>query len=172
MSNYREPEETRISTGDYASKWGLSDFYPECEAKLQALLDSKEDFLTEQFGCKKEIHYAEISRKRDTITVWVSCYMDEVEDIINDELNDRDEEFPEDFADVLYNGACDICNYYDEERELPGDATMDDIKTALSDLETIGDAALESRYNELIEYINEECESWLASHPVDSTSES
>lgn len=151
MSNIREPKETRISTGEYASKWSLSDFYPECEAKLQALLNAPEDFITDRFGCKKEIHYAQISRINGKLTVWVSCYMDLPEDIIWSKVDD---DLPDDLIDSLTNLAYEYDNYVDEEREMPIDSTLEDIKNVLDILENIADDKLEGIYYDLVSTIH------------------
>ena len=167
MSINREPKETRISTGEYAAQWSLSDFYPECEAKLQALLDAPEDFITDRFGCKKEIHYAQISRINNKLTVWVSCYMDPPEEIVWSELDERfpEDGAPDDLLESLTNLAYECDNYVDEEREMPIDSTLEDIKNVLDILEDLADSELETKYNELIAAIDAAC-------PVDSSSES
>ena len=72
-------KEINISDGWYAAHWSLTDFYDKSEKALRDALNSGEDFATEEFGCKKEIHYARVIREGDTVTVTVSAHMDDLE---------------------------------------------------------------------------------------------
>jgi len=80
------------NTGEYASKWGISDFYEEAEQSLRDALASGEDFDTGWFGCKKEINCAQIVREGGEITVCVSAHMDDLwdsEDLIYDTMKEE-----------------------------------------------------------------------------------
>ena len=102
-------------TGEYASKWGLTDFYPEAEAELKKALESGDDFETAWFGCKKEIRYAKYTKLGDEITVQVSCVMDDLwesDDLIYDaawEISHKDleDELPEEIIDSIRDAALD-----------------------------------------------------------------
>lgn len=64
-------------TGSYGAHWGLTDLYPEYEEQLRAAIESGEDFVF-SYGCKKEIHQAEIKRANGELTVWCEAAIDEL----------------------------------------------------------------------------------------------
>lgn len=97
-----------ISYGEYASKWGLTDLYDESKAKLEALLESGEDFETDWCGCKKEIRYAKYTRDGENFIVEVVCHMDDLQD------------------DLIYDA---VWKVFGEEKALDNE-TMDEIYSA------------------------------------------
>ncbi len=82
-------KEIDINHGEYSSRHGLTDLYPESEAKLREALVSGEDFTTGWTGCKKESRYVKYTREGDKITIALSAHMDalwEADDLIYDAL--------------------------------------------------------------------------------------
>ena len=74
-------------SGEYASKWGLSDLYEKSEELLKALIASGKDFSTDWWGAKKEIVYAKYTGSGDELTVEVEASMDDLweqNDLIDD----------------------------------------------------------------------------------------
>ena len=164
-----------ISYGEYASKWGLTDFYPESEAKLKEALASGEDFTTGWFGCKKEIRYATYTRDAEVMTVKVSCVMDDLwesNDLIWDAWYETYHEDPEDeltreIIDSIRDAAIDagLSDETELTTTLPGDASFEAVVKATRDLEYQAEANNESMFSELIdcvkahwEYLHEEKE--------------
>lgn len=150
-----------ISSGWYASKWGLTDFYPESEEKLRSALDSGEDFETEWFGCKKEIRYAQYERCGETFTVRVACHMDDLfeePDLIYDALWEAchmEKEFPEDIIDSIRDAAIGDC--IDDStvlsKDLPASATFEEIIRVTDELEEEAEAENKRMYNTLIDIV-------------------
>lgn len=127
------------NTGEYASKWGISDFYEEAEQSLRDALASGEDFDTGWFGCKKEINYGQIVREDGEITVSVCCHMDdlwEAEDLIYDTMKEE-VELPEDIIDSIRDAAidCGIDDKTELTMVLSAEASYDDIVEALDSQE-------------------------------------
>lgn len=126
-------------TGEYASKWGISDFYEEAEKDLREILASGDDFDTGWFGCKKEINYAQIVREGGEITVCVSAHMDDLwdsEDLIYDTMKEE-VELPEDVIDSIRDFAIDdgIDDNTELSMTLSAEASYEDIVDALDTLE-------------------------------------
>ena len=136
-------KEITINTGLYAAHWGLTDLYEESAAALKAALDSGEDFETEWFGAKKEINYAQVSREDGKITVRVSSHCDDLwdsDDLIYDALwhvSKIEEELPEEIIDSIRDAAIDdgIDDSCTIEKDLPADATFDDVVKTMGQLE-------------------------------------
>lgn len=127
------------NTGEYASKWGISDFYEEAEQSLRDALASGEDFDTGWFGCKKEINYAQIVREGGEITVYVSAHMDDLwdsEDLIYDTMKEE-VELPEDVIDSIRDFAIDdgIDDNTELSMTLSAEVSYEDIVDALDTLE-------------------------------------
>ena len=89
-----------------ASKWGLTDLYPESEKLLREAIDSGEDFDTGGWSCRKECRSARYTRKNGKLTVRVCCDMDD--------LNE---------GDLVYDA---VYRIYHEEREVT-DEQMEEI---------------------------------------------
>lgn len=147
-------------TGEYASKWGLTDFYPEAEADLRKALESGEDFETDWFGCKKEIRYARITGDEGRITIEVSAHMDDLwesEDLIYDalwEVSKIEDELPEEIIDSIRDAAIyDIDDHTDLDVALPRSATWDEIVEAMGKLEDEAEANNHRMYLELCEIV-------------------
>lgn len=157
-------------TGEYASKWGLTDFYPEAEEDLRAALESGEDFETDWFGCKKEIRYAKITGGQEEITIEVSAHMDDLwesEDLIYDalwEVSKIEDELPEEIIDSIRDAAIyDIDDHTDLDVTLPRSATWEEINRAIENLEYEAEANNHRMYLELcgivkahVDYMNTE----------------
>lgn len=147
-------------TGEYASKWGLTDFYPEAEEDLRAALESGEDFETDWFGCKKEIRYAKITGDQEEITIEVSAHMDDLweeDDLIYDalwEVSKIEDELPEEIIDSIRDAAIyDIDDHTDLSITLPRSATWDEIIKAIENLEYEAEANNHRMYLELCEIV-------------------
>lgn len=147
-------------TGEYASKWGLTDFYPEAEAELKKALESGEDFETDWFGCKKEIRYAKITGDQEEITIEVSAHMDDLweeDDLIYDalwEVSKIEDELPEEIIDSIRDAAIyDIDDHTNLDVTLPRSATWDDIIKAIENLEYEAEANNHRMYLELCEIV-------------------
>lgn len=162
-----------INHGEFASKWGLTDFYPESEAKLKEALASGEDFTTGWFGCKKEIRYATYTRENNTVYIAVACHMDDLydgDDLIYDALYTGchvEEELPDDIIDSIRDYAIDagLSDETELTTTLPGDASFEAVVKATRDLEYQAEANNESMFSDLIdcvkahwEYMHEEKE--------------
>lgn len=153
-------KEIDISHGVYAAKWGLSDFYEDSEAKLREALASGEDFTTE-WGCKKEIRYATLTKEGDTISLLVSCHMDDLyeeDDLIYDALWARlrsEEELPEEIIDSIREVAADewMHDYAEASAELPASATFEEICAKLEELETDAEKENDETFNHLCDMV-------------------
>lgn len=154
------------NTGIYASKWGISDFYEEAEKSLRDVLNSGEDFRTDWFGCKKEIHYAQITREAGIITVSVSCHMDDLwdgDDLIYDalwEVTKSENELPEEIIDSIRDAAMDD-NVEDSStwtEVLPPSASFDDVVKALDKCEANAGAENTGMYKRLCEIVYDHVE--------------
>ena len=128
---------------EYASKWGISDFYDDSEAILREALASEEDFTTGWFGCKKEIHYAEITREDGELKLTVSVHCDDLwesDDLIYDALWSAcriEKELPEEIIDSIRDEALwdNIDDHCDCWSTLPGDSIYDYVVDELDALE-------------------------------------
>ena len=148
-------------TGEYASRWGLTDFYPEAEAELKKALESGEDFETDWFGCKKEIRYARITGEEDGITIEVSAHMDDLwesEDLIYDalwEASKIEDELPEEIIDSIRDAAIwdNVDDHTDLSITLPRSATWNEIVEAMGKLEDEAEENNHHMYLELCEIV-------------------
>lgn len=136
-------KEIDMCSGAYSSNYGLTDLYPESEAKLREAIASGEDFTTEWAGCKQEIRYAKYTREGDCITVEVSAHMDDLwdsDDLIYDALWTAcsvEEELPDSVIDSIREGLEDeIDDHTDITVELPASATFEEIMKAIGKAET------------------------------------
>lgn len=149
-----------LTTGEYASKWSLTDFYPEAAHNLRLALISGEDFTTD-FGCKKEIRYARYTRDDKCFTVHVSCVMDDLwesDDLIYDALWETchvEEELPEDIIDSIRDAAIDmqVNDGTDLTRVLPREASFDEIVKLTEQLESEAEENNKHMYEELCECV-------------------
>ena len=147
-------------TGEYASKWSLTDFYPEAEAELKKALESGEDFETDWFGCKKEIRYAKITGDQEEITIEVSAHMDDLweeDDLIYDalwEVSKIEDELPEEIIDSIRDAAIyDIDDHTNLDATLPRSATWGEIIKAIENLEYEAEANNHRMYLELCDIV-------------------
>ena len=147
-----------ISYGEYASKWGIADFYEESAEKLKSAIESGEDFDTGWFGCKKEIRYAHIERCEDDFTIEVSAHMDDLwesEDLIYDALwhvSKSEEELPEEIIDSIRD-ACIDCEIDDNttlSETIPSaEATFEKVVEILVELESMTEKNNEDMFKRL-----------------------
>lgn len=156
-----------ICYGEYASKWGLSDFYEESKAKFMDALNSGEDFDTGWWGCKKEIRYARIVREDGHIMVEVSCNMDDLwdeDDLIYDALWEErkvDEELPDEIIESILEMAYgDIDDHTEVAETLPADASFDDIVAVIGKLEDEAEANNTDMYTRLRGIVAAEYDYW------------
>lgn len=154
-------KEIEISTGEYTSKWGLTDWYPEAEEKLQEALASGEDFDTGWFGCKKEIRYARIVREEGEIEITVAAHMDDLweeDDLIYDALWKTchvEEELPEEIIDSIRDAAIwdHVEDYTELSVTLPAASTFEEITEALGKLEDEAEENNTEMYKTLCEIV-------------------
>lgn len=167
-----------------AAAWGLSDFYKDCEEEIKTVWESGEDFTTD-YGCKKEIHYANIERRNGTTTVTARAYIDELMELIDTAIwrayggNDKssggydavskifnlDPNTDEDkIHDRMQEIADSVCEMYEEgheaSSELPPGATWDQFVETLDRCETEAATKAEECYQAIVEAIKwylEEC---------------
>lgn len=154
------------NTGEYASKWGISDFYEEAEQSLRDALASGEDFDTGWFGCKKEINYGQIVREDGKITVSVCCHMDDLwesEDLIYDalwEVTKAENELPEEIIGSIRDAAMgdNVDDSSTWAEVLPSSASFDDVVKALDKCEANADAENTGMYKRLCEIVYDHVE--------------
>ena len=146
-----------ISYGEYAAKWGLTDFYEESEQALRDALASGKEFEA-SYGCKKEIRYATISRHEDgDIEVLVDAHMDDLfdgDELIYDALWRRfhiEEELPDDMIDDIRDWAIDdgIDDHTELSVVLDSGATFEDVCEMISQLENEAEEANDAMFDRL-----------------------
>lgn len=146
--------------GDYISKWGLTDIYPEAEEELRAALASEEDFDTGWTGCQKEIRYCRIRREEGVIIVDVSVHSDDLwesDDLIYDALwtaARREDELPDDIIDSIREAAVYGCDdHFDSTDELPTDTDYESLVALLDEAENDLCTLEDRSYNILVEIV-------------------
>ena len=152
--------------GIYASKWGLTDFYDGNDDVLRKAVESREDFDTGWFGCKKEIRDARVHREHGELEVEVVAGMDDLwdeDDLIYDALwtvAKSEDELPEDIIDSIRESAIDsgvddhtYCNRY-----LPLDATYETVVETISELENEAEQTNEELCRILCEIVKDHVE--------------
>ena len=151
-----------INHGEYSSKYGLTDLYPESEAKLREALASGEDFTTDWTGCRKEIRYVKYTREGEHITIEVSAHMDdlwEADDLIYDALWTAcrvEEELPDDLIDSIREGLCgEIDDHTDITVVLPSSASFEEILEATGKAEDEAEQNNTEMYNRLCEIVKD-----------------
>ena len=119
-------------SGTYASSWGLTSLYEECEKNLKFLLNSGENFRA-SWSSKKSLQSVTIMRIEETLQITANVWMDELwesEDLIydayydvsgcEDELSDETIDY---IRDIAFEVGCDdhasaswkgVCLGYDE----------------------------------------------------------
>lgn len=155
-----------ICRGYYASKWSLTDFYPESEQLIMEVLASGDDFDTGWFGCKKEIHYARYCRENGKITIEVSANMDDLyesDDLICDALwtlYRSEDGLPYEIIDSIRDVAidCGIDDHTTIEVTLPGTASFADVVEATDKAETEAENHNTEAYNRLCEIVRDHVE--------------
>lgn len=138
-------KEIDITYGEYASKWGLTDFYDESAEKLKSALESGEDFCTGWFGCKKEINYAKYVKYGNGFNISVSAHIDDMyesDDLIYDalwEVAKSEEELPDDIIESIRDFAMwdGITDYTELSETIPvADATFEKVVEITDRLES------------------------------------
>lgn len=152
-------KEIDISYGEYASKWGLTDFYPGSLDKLTSAIESGEDFTTGWFGCKKEIRYGKYTKEDGEFRIEVDCHMDDLwesDDLIYDALwtaCKMEIELPNEVIESIREGAEFLDDHTKLESVLSYDATIDDVIKETDALESRCEAANEAMYDELCQMV-------------------
>lgn len=150
-----------MSDGWYSSKWGLTDLYPESEAKLREILESGEDFCTNWEGCKKEIRYARYVRAGGIITVQVSAHMDDLwesDDLIYDALWEEfksEDELPDEVIQAIRECLGDVDDVSYETVELPGTASFEEVMKATAEAEDKAEQKNYEMFRELCAAVRE-----------------
>ena len=143
-----------LCDGIYTSHCGLTDLYPEAEAKLRELLASGEDFATAPCGSKKELLSARYGREDGHVFVEVSQWIDalwEGDDLIYDAMwevfHDEETELPESVIDRIRETCIyDVEDCVTEQELLPADASYDDVMAAVLRLEDETEEELNDGY--------------------------
>jgi hypothetical protein len=155
-------KEISIDRGDYSSKYGLTDLYPESEAKLREALASGEDFTTGWTGCRKEARYVRYTREGDHITIEVSSEMDDLwesADLIYDALCTAchvEEDLPEDIIDSIREAALgEIDDHTEVSVVLPASATFEEIMDATAKAENEAEQNNQKMYDRLCEIVKD-----------------
>lgn len=151
----------RLTDGEYASQWGLTDLYPECEAKLRALLESGEDFETDWCGSKKELLSAQYERYRGKLYVTIQAWMDSLSDgdLIYDAAYDKfgsEDVLTDDLLDEIYDyvidsGICSDSVYVDD--ALDASASYEDLMTTVDRLSNEAEEELDRMYQALCDTV-------------------
>ena len=157
-------KEISICSGEYAAKWGLTDFYSESEKALKDALASGEDFFV-TYGCKKEIRYASIERNAYRISIAVTAWMDDLwesSDLIYDALWERlkiESELDDETIDSIRNIAIECCldDHTSEYSILPVTADFNAICAEIEKLESHAEETNEKLFNELCDIVAEHC---------------
>lgn len=150
----------------YASKWGVTDFYPACEKNLRLLIKQKEDFMTTDCGSKKELVSARFSRHDGVFHVNVSAWMDDLwesTDLIEDALYDvakdevdnwlEDDEFIDLVRDMAYESDIDDCAGVHE--MLAAYPTYEQVVEVAGILEKVATGNLQKTYDALKDIVRE-----------------
>lgn len=153
-------KEIDISVGEYAAKWGISDFYEDSEELLREALESGEDFTTE-WGCKKEIRYATLTKEGETISLRVVCNMDDLyesDDLIYDALWSRlrvEERLPDELIDSIREAAADewMNDSAEATAELPASSTFEEICAKLYELTDEAEKENDETFKELCDMV-------------------
>lgn len=155
-------KEISIDRGDYSSKYGLTDLYPESEAKLREALASGEDFTTGWTGCRKEARYVRYTREGDHITIEVSAEMDDLwesADLIYDALCTAchvEEKLSEDIIDSIREAALGVIDDHTEVSVvLPASATFEEIMDATAKAENEAEQNNQKMYDRLCEIVKD-----------------
>lgn len=97
----------------YASSWGLTSLYDECEKNLRFLLDQRADFRA-SWDSKKSLQSVTIMRIDDVLHVDVCAWMDDLwesEDLIYDayyDVTEKEEEIPDEVIDYIRDIANEV----------------------------------------------------------------
>ena len=147
--------------GEYVSKWGLTDWYPESEKILRDVIESGEDFETEWLGCKKEIRYAKYARDEEGFVINVQSHMDDLftgDDLIYDALwasCHSEKVLPDDTIDRIRSECIEVG--IDDNTEfcvtLPKDASWDEIMEMTKKLENEVEENNQDMFNRLCEIV-------------------
>ena len=144
-----EIKRIELCSGAYASKWGLTDFYPEAERALSEAIASGESFTT-SYGCKKELLYCTLTRDMEGDDFWieVTAEMDDLwesADLIYDAMNEE-VELPDDIIDSIRDAAIDdgIDDHTTLSMLLSAAASYSDVVEAI---ETLENEAEEANHN-------------------------
>ena len=158
-------KEISINSGEYSSKYGLTDLYPESETKLREALASGEDFTTGWTGCRKEIRFVKYTREEGSITIEVSAQMDDLwdsDDLIYDALwaaCEVEEELPDDVINSIREAlGFEIDDHTDVTVVLPATATFEELMEATGRAENEAEQNNSNMFERLCEIVKA---SWL-----------
>lgn len=131
-------------------------FYPEVLERLKADLASGKNFDSGWGGFKKELQDIRIQAVGDEITVSVSAYMDDVEDLIfdcenSDDLTDDDVNY----ILQLWHENIDATTETKETETIPRNGTVKDIVRCATELAKICDATLTDSFYYMQMYVND-----------------
>lgn len=152
-------KEVDISYGEYASKWGLTDFYQESLDKLNSAIESGEEFTTGWFGCRKEIQYGKYTKVDGEFRIEVDCHMDDLwesDDLIYDALwtaCKMEIELSDEVIESIRDGAEFLDDHTKLESVLRYDVTIDDVIKETDILVGRCESANEAMYDELCQMV-------------------
>lgn len=157
--------------GGDTSKWGLTDFYDEEEARLIELLNSGENF--EVYGSsRKEIASFSLKKRDEGIICTAFASMDEGWDLINDALWEVAPEHidqPDSFYEEIMECLDDDWEFSSEASEaitIPRDSDIEKVKEAIDEAWQFADDALKDSYETVKALVmhkvfGEKKEAWL-----------
>lgn len=148
-------------SGEYVSKWWLTDFYPEYEEILRNAIESGEDFDTGWVGCKKEIRYMRLSRENGKLSIEVSEHTDDMwdeDDLIYDavwKVTGSEDEIPEDKLDAIRDVAIysDVDDHADVSAEYSNPLTFDEVVEIIDEMESDVSDATSRMFEELCDIV-------------------
>lgn len=105
--------------GAYCAHWSLAGMYDDAMGQLMEAIDSGENF-TANWGCKKEIHYATITRIDGKMFISCVAFIDELPDLVDTMI----------WRAVGGNDVCDsgydwVCKHHDLDPEKDADKAQE-----------------------------------------------
>ena len=146
------PEQTLELCYADACKYGLTDLYDVAEQNLRKVLKERIPFNTGWCGCQKEIRSFKIeSDGMRKLRVSATEDIDDVPDLIYDA--DMGETLTEEDAkciEEMLDDDMEFCTETTSEKELPANASYEDIMKALEELEEGNSSYLHGMFNKVV----------------------
>jgi len=146
---WKEPVRFEVK-GTYASHWGVTDLYESVLTELSKLVESRDPFIANDLASKKELISWSIGRElvNGPISIAVKQWMDEGSALVDDALPEGEELSEEQIEEILdlYTMGAGLGFETEESMELPGESTMEDILSSVSQLADETDKTLTEWY--------------------------